>query len=451
MITLFFTLLLAYFQPSHSQEALVTQNSSESDAVLSLVESFMTFNHIPGASVSISRAGELVYSQGFGFADLEQMVPVVPDETCFRVGSVSKPFTAAALAKLYEQQKINLLAPIQEYVPSFPEKRWPINLRQLAGHVAGIRHYQGNEFLSTQFYPTVEEGLSIFKEDTLLFKPNSDYRYSSYGWNLISAAIEHAANQAFLEYVQEFVFDPLGMENTYTDYVDSLIPFRTRFYTRSAVGKMIHAPMVDNSYKWAGGGFLSTTEDLVRFGNAHLPGGFLQDSTLKRWITPQRLEDGTSTNYGMGWRSGIDGYGKPWYGHSGGSVGGVTQLLIYPKEEIVVAVLTNKSPVDYGDLHFQLANIFMPSEKEALPTIPKGLIGQYAIAGENTFPLEIKVINGKIHFRLEEELPQRLIQTEDGTFHSLNGIWEIHFPSSGFSELELTIRTNQKTFKGKRL
>src|SRR5467141_2353049 len=188
---------------------------------------------IPGVQVAVAVNGKLVWSEGFGYADVERKRPVTR-ETQFRIGSVSKPLTAAAVALLYEQGKLDLDAPVQRYVPSFPDKGLPITTRQLAGHLTGIRHYRGDEFLLNRHFNTVLEGLTIFQGDPLLFPPGTKFSYSTYGWNLISAVVEAAAGQDFLSYMGRNVFRPLGMTHTAADRVDSLIPNRTRFYERRA-------------------------------------------------------------------------------------------------------------------------------------------------------------------------------------------------------------------------
>jgi len=144
---------------------------------------------MPGLQVAVAVAGKLVWSEGFGYADRERKIPVT-NATQFRIGSVSKPLTAAGLALLYERRKVDLDAPVQRYVPSFPAKRYPITTRELAGHLAGIRHYQDDEFLLNRHFNTVRDGLTIFERDSLLFPPGTKYSYSSYGWNLIAAVIE---------------------------------------------------------------------------------------------------------------------------------------------------------------------------------------------------------------------------------------------------------------------
>src|SRR5512134_1490923 len=149
-----------------------------------IVDLAMARTLAPGAQIAVSRDGRTIWSRSFGCADLELDVPVGPD-TRFRIGSVSKPLTAAAIGRLVEDGRLDLDAPVQRYVPDFPKKAWPITTRQLAGHLAGIRHYEGDEFLIRDHYATVHAGLAIFEKDALLFEPGTKFSYSSYGWNLI--------------------------------------------------------------------------------------------------------------------------------------------------------------------------------------------------------------------------------------------------------------------------
>ena len=184
----------------------------------------------PGASVTVIKDGAVVWSEGFGWADMEQRVAVTP-LTKFRIGSVSKSLTSIALGLLVQEGKLDLDAPIQRYVPAFPQKQAPITLRELAGHIAGIRHYRGNEMLIQRHYATVTEALDIFQNDTLLFTPGTRFSYSSYGFNLLSAAMERAAGEPFVQLMSQRVFEPMGLRHTVAEYPDSLIPFRAHFYT----------------------------------------------------------------------------------------------------------------------------------------------------------------------------------------------------------------------------
>ena len=299
-------------------------------------------HHVPGMSVTVGVNGQVVYSEGFGFADLENRVPVTP-LTRMRIGSVSKSVTAIALGQLVEAGKLDLDAEIQKYVPTFPRKRWPITVRQVAGHTAGIRHYDlaGFENLSSKRYLTVLSGLEIFQNDSLLFEPGTKYSYSSYGWNLISAVVEGASGESFLSYMRRRVFDPLALHSIVADHTDSVIAYRARFYENTRDTIVLNAPYVDNSYKWAGGGFISNTEDLVQLGMALLRGSLLKPATVNTLFTSQKLRSGELTNYGIGWGSGKDEAGRRTVSHTGGSVGGRAVLLLYPDQGVVVALLGN--------------------------------------------------------------------------------------------------------------
>ncbi len=319
----------------------------------------MATHEVVGFSAAAGTGGELIWSEGFGYADFENRAPVTP-ATKFRVGSISKSLTSVALGLLYEEGKLNLDAPVQRYVPSFPEKRSPVTTRQLAGHIAGIRHYREGEMYRAERYVSLEEGLAIFADDSLLFESGTAYRYSTYGWNLISVVIEGASGQDFRTYMREHVLDPLGLRSTVADDPQVIIPWRTRFYRRSEEAGIENAPYVDNMYKLAGGGYISTPQDLVRFGCAMLRSRLLRPETVELLWTSQQTADGEQTGYGIGWRVGLDREDRRVVSHSGGSVGGRSMLLIYPDHDVVVVVTANTTPLNYRELPEQLADLFLP-------------------------------------------------------------------------------------------
>ena len=312
------------------------------DEARKLVQSAMETEHYPGLSVAVSVDGEVIWSEAFGYADIENQVPITTDSK-FRIGSISKPFTATAIAQLVADGKLDLDAPVQRYVPSFPEKKCTITTRQLGGHLAGIRHYVGNEMMSDVYYPTVESGLSIFSKDPLVHKHGSAYLYSSYGWNLISAVVEGASEINFLDYMQHNVFSVLGMGHTEADYEANEIDNRVSFYERGEDGMPELSPYVDNSYKWAGGGFLSTPLDILIFANAYLGEDLFDEETKALLFTSQKTLEGKETGYGIGWSVSKDKKGRTLLGHTGGSVGGTSIFQMNPEQNVVVALTINQS------------------------------------------------------------------------------------------------------------
>ena len=350
-----FLTLLALFLPLLIFAQDYSKSIEKADAI---VKQFVADKNIPGMSISVYKDGNIIWSKGFGYADVQNKVPVNPSKTLFRIGSVSKTLAANTMGVLIQEGKLNPDATVQTYVPNFPEKEYPITVKQVAGHLAGIRHYKGDEFLSNKSYATVNEGLQIFANDPLLFKPGTKYGYSTYGYTVISAAIEGASGEAFLPFIQKNIFDTIGMSNTMPEWADKSYPNRTKFYEFSD-GENKEAPVVDNSYKWAGGGFIATTEDLIKFGVANLSYDYLNKETLDLLMATQHTSDGKPTYYGMGWVTNHDYSGRAWFGHSGGSVGGTTMFLINKEENMVIAYAINRSSVSMDDLHFKVADAFL--------------------------------------------------------------------------------------------
>jgi serine beta-lactamase-like protein LACTB, mitochondrial len=312
-----------------------------------------------GFAVAVAVNGKLVWTQGYGYADLEQNVQVTPG-TRMRIGSVSKPLTATAVALLRQQGKLDIDAPVQRYVPGFPDKGAVITTREIGGHVAGIRHYKEKEFETCAHYNNVVDALDIFKNDPLVAPPGTKFSYSSYGFNLISAVVQKASGEDFLTYMHDKVFVPLGMNETVADEEDTLVRNRARFYDYQNDGTYRNAALTDNSYKWAGGGFLSTPRDLVKFGSALLHPGLLNQESLALLFTPQHTTDGKPTPYGFGWFI----HDKPGetrvYEHSGGATGGSAKLMLYPEQGVVFAWTMNTTGFDSSPLE-EIGKVFVKS------------------------------------------------------------------------------------------
>ena len=171
-------------------EAPVTELSpAKAEAVEAAVTTVMARVGIPGASVAIASGGTVRFAAGYGQADVENGVPA-KGVTAYRLASASKPITAVAVLKLVEEGKLDLDAPIQRYVPAFPEKQWPVTVRHLLSHQSGIRNWTDDEFHNTRHFAGIAESLAVFKDDPLLFEPGSRTQYTSLGYNLMGAVVE---------------------------------------------------------------------------------------------------------------------------------------------------------------------------------------------------------------------------------------------------------------------
>ncbi len=306
-----------------------------------------------GLAAAVSRNGERLFSDHLGFADLERRVPVTA-RTRFAVASVTKAFTGAALVKLAERGRIELDAPIQRYVPGFPAKTGgTITPRLLAAHLAGVRHYRDGErtpeFLATHF-DDIRDALRLFRDDPPLSAPGSRYSYSSYGYNLLAAAIQAAAGRPFPQYVREAILEPLGLADTQFDDARRPALDRARGYsyydlaTSAERERPILVPEWDYSYNMGGGNMSSTPEDLVRFGQAFVRPGFFSREALALFYTPQRTPVAESP-WSFGWfvtTEAEDGGGATRRLHITGAFPGVqAALYVYPDRQVVVAITAN--------------------------------------------------------------------------------------------------------------
>jgi serine beta-lactamase-like protein LACTB, mitochondrial len=322
-----------------------------------IIKEVIAKSNVPGLSVTLCLGDSTAWSEGFGYADLENKVPVLPSKTKFRVASISKTFTSIALGILIEQNKINIDVPIQKYVPDFPVKKYSVSIRQLGGHLAGIRNYQGNEYLNTKKFKNMHDGLTVFMYDSLQLKPGTEFFYSNYGWNLIGVAIENVSGENFTSYMKENVFCPLKMYSTIPDFNDSIIDNRAQFYVKDSSGKIINAPYVDNSYKWSSGGYLSTTSDLINFGRQLLHPEIISRTTFEILTANQKTSNGHFTGYGIGWMLGYISDSILFYGHTGTAVGGKSILVMVPEYNLVFALAANMDDIDFGDEYEKIVDI----------------------------------------------------------------------------------------------
>jgi CubicO group peptidase (beta-lactamase class C family) len=285
----------------------------------------------------------------------------------FRIGTASTALTSAAVGLLIEKGRLKLDDEIQTYVPEFPDKQWPLTLRQLMGHVAGVRTDGGDEgpLFSVRCERPVD-ALRYFKDSKLLFEPGTQYRYSNYGWILVSAAVEAATDEPFLSFMQRQVFDRVGMVDTKADSATESIPNRATFYFPRFAADPRYGPdlmrPLDYSCYAGSSAFLSTPSDLVRFAMAIDSGKLLQPATVHLLQTSQRLASGQETGYGLGWdleTVAVAGKQTTLVGHDGESLGGmVASLMTFPEHGIVVSVTSNISYADTFGLGVKIAQAF---------------------------------------------------------------------------------------------
>lgn len=318
-----------------------------------LAHALLLTENLPGLSVAVARDGEIVWTEGVGWADLEERKPATP-RTQFRLGSVSKTLTAAAAALLYERGQLDLDAPVHRYVPSYPRQQWAVTTRQLMADVGGVHRIRGDGNDNRPFgeCASVDEALATLGDEPLLFEPGTQYRFSTYGWILVSAVVENAAREPFVTFMRREILAPLGMDSTVVDDREA-VPGMTSFYIpranmRTTLG-VRKASRINNTCLAGAGAFSSTPSDLVRFGSAMLQPGLLKAGTLRLLQTPQRLNSGASTSFALGWKVEevqLAGAAAQMFAHRATPNGSTVALLTFPGHGIVVAAASNISPAE---------------------------------------------------------------------------------------------------------
>ena len=314
------------------------------------IETARAAEELVGVQAAVFFGGKIAFSLSTGYADLEHEVPVTA-VTRFEVASITKAFTGLGLLLLDEQNGIELDAPVQKYVPDFPEKpEGTLTPRMLAGALGGIRHYSDTERTPAYYathYDDVADAINIFKDDPLVASPGERVVYTSYGYNLLAAVIQSASGKPFQEYIQETIIDPLGLTNT--GQIDVRFPManRTRLYSfidpysRKVSDRLMVVPTMEHSYNAGGGNLYSTAEDLAMFGSKFIAPGYLSEKIYEQIYTPHQTESGEPTWFSDGWVL-IALTADPPSLISGGSYPGVQAMLrVYPDEAMVIVLLTN--------------------------------------------------------------------------------------------------------------
>jgi len=322
-----------------------------------LLQGLINEKRVPGLSITVFKDGKRFFEKGYGYADTGEKRRIVPKTTIFRIASVSKPIAATALAHMVADGIIDLDTSFYKYVPYFPKKKWDFTIRHLASHTAGIRKYKGKEFALNKPF-SIKDSITLFKDDALLFEPGTGYEYTSFDWVLIALAMQEASGVPFETYVYDTVLNPLEMNHTFTpepEEVSNQIlesnsstwvsvssankQHLATSYTKIRLGFREAVP-VHNFYKLAGGGYLSTTADIAKLGQAYLDGYPLNKKVLSEFLT-SCFVNGKPTYYGLGWQVSQDKMGRSYYGHIGSSVGAYSNFFVYPKERMVFSILIN--------------------------------------------------------------------------------------------------------------
>lgn len=322
----------------------------------------------PGCAVSVVRDGKVVYTRGYGMADLEHDVPITP-ATVFYIGSDSKQFTGAVMALLAKDGRISLDDDVRKYVPELPQYEAPITIRHLLHHTSGLRDYYGLRELagdpSDGVFGDPEVLELITRQRELNFTPGSQHLYSNSGYFLLSVIVKRVTETSLRAFADERIFQPLGMTRThFRDDHTELVKGRAYAYAPRANGYRLSMPNFDVV---GAGGLLIPVEEFIAWDRDFYAGTIGGRDLITTTTTPGRLNDGTTLGYAFGLNVG-QYKGLRTIGH-GGSYGGYrADILRFPDQRFAVAAFCNLSSIVPGNLTKQVADIYLAGQlRDAAP------------------------------------------------------------------------------------
>ena len=345
-----------------------------------------------GCAVLIAQNGKVLYEKAFGMADLENSTPASIDSV-FRIGSITKQFTAVAILQLQEQGKLDLSDEIQKYVADFPRHADRITIGNLLSHTSGIPNLTEIPGLSIkQAVYTPAELIALFKDRPLEFRPGSKFSYSNSGYVLLGYVIEKASGESYADYVESHIFNKLGMSNSLYDDPARIVKHRARGYELDGNFRLVNAEYLNTTFPYAAGGLAMTVRDYFTWQQGLKAGRLISAESLRNAVAPFRLNDGSLSNYGYGW--GIAKvYGSEAIAH-GGRINGFNAKETYlPREDILVVTFSNGGFVNTDIINDQAAAIAADKVEFREVEIPasrrKSMVGTYKFPSDDVTTISI--------------------------------------------------------------
>ncbi|MEM8723692.1 MAG: serine hydrolase [Cyanobacteria bacterium P01_G01_bin.39] len=364
------------------------------------LQAYLSTNYFMG-SVLVSRGSEVLLSKGYSMANLEHSIPNTP-QTKFRLGSITKQFTATAILKLQEQQLLDVNNSLATYLPEYPQGE-QITLHQLLNHTAGIPNYTSFEDCESRKRTTItlDELIAWFSNRPLDFTPGDRFSYSNSGYVVLTKVIETVSSISYANYLQENIFEPLDMNNSGYDSHETILPNRAAGYIFTGE-EYQNADFIDMSLPAGAGALYSTVEDLHKWSQSLNTDAVLSQASLDamfaQTIKVPTDDENEAIYYGYGWM--IDTlYNRHRVSHDGGIDGFVTHLARYPHEQITIVVLSNLVTSSISKIEKDLAAIIFgepyefPKQRETIKidsTIYENYVGKYKFESSSSLPPEVQ-------------------------------------------------------------
>lgn len=333
----------------------------------------------PGAAVIVTDDGKTVYAAGQGLANVEAKTPITPD-TIFRLGSITKQFSAAIMMQLVAEGKVSLDDRLAKFLPDYPKPGADATIAQLLNHTVGVQSYTGIagwmvEEKTNRAYST-EQMIAEFKDVPAPSRPGEKFAYNNSGYVLVGAVIEKVTGKPWHVNVEERIARPLGLTTIrYGEYEAGMAKMAKGYTERE--GKIADAQKIHMSVPHAAGALIGSVEDLAKWNAALHAGKVVPQTQFKQMIAPTKLADGTTEQYGFGITN-REVRSHAAIGHGGGIFGFSTDSIYLPKEDVFVAVFANSDDpkTDPGMVMMQLAALAVD---DPFPTFDKQALDAKAV------------------------------------------------------------------------
>jgi CubicO group peptidase (beta-lactamase class C family) len=379
----------------------------------------------PGCVVLVAKKGMVLYKKAFGLANIELQVSMQPD-MIFRIGSITKQYTAIAILQLVEQGKISLQDSLQKFINDFPYKGHTITIENLLTHTSGIVDYEGMNFpiptaIRVDFPPKlIIDSLGKLPLD---FVPGTKFQYSNSNYFLLAYIIGQVSGQSYQNYLADHLFNPAGLHNTYYDSPEVIIPNRVSGYARDNSGYS-NAGYISMTQVYGAGALASNVEDMFKWHQALYNHTLVKKETLDKAFTPYKLSNGDTTEYGYGWII-KDRNGYPSIEHSGGIDGFQSDEIYFPRQDIFIATLYNALINGGDDMSFMgldndIATLSVGKQLDREIRADTNVLAQYVGVYEDSkkHPVLITIENGQLQMAAPDGgLPKSpLFPKSDSTF-----------------------------------
>ncbi len=391
LVVRFTALLVLATSAAAAQAPTPAQLSAYADSV---VKAAIDQHQAVGVSVAVVKNGQTILAKGYGFADLENDVSATPN-TVYRIGSVTKQFTSAAIMRLSEQGKLSLDDTLQKFFPSYPVQGHRVTVRHLLNHTSGIKSYTGlgpKWFSKMRLDLAHDTLLAMFANEPFDFSPGDKWAYDNSGYFLLGMIVEKVSGKTYAKYLEDEFFTPLGLKNTFYCDLRPIIKHRAQGYSAAPGGTFLNADLISMTQPYAAGSLCSTVLDLAAWARALAGGKVVSPASYAQMSTPLKLNDGKALTYGFGLGTGaLDGHRQ--VSHGGGINGFGAQLSHYVDDSLVIVVLTNIEAAAANKLERAIAKRALGVPEKVIKDLPiptadlARFAGNYLVGGEATIKI----------------------------------------------------------------